>query len=263
MLSRALACWRTLSINPPETTAGRQVAVNHPDDPGAKPSPNLITPGEARMEPTDSPSRTASAPRVVGWLALAGVSLIAGIASYVHALYVVRSAGATAPVSFLVPALADLVILGASADLLAASRAGHGRPRLTMAALTVGIVVTLAMNVAAGGGHGLGGRLVSGWPALAFTLALESLAGLVRRGRGGSPAQPAPAAFPVAAGCGHGAADTRDARLLDAYLHLRDCLGAKPSYRGLGLMFGIHHDTVRQLVIAADGDGREAGADAA
>ena len=64
----------------------------------------------------DSPA--TSAPRVVGWLALAGVSLIAGIASYFHALAVVQAAGATAPVAYLVPALADLVILGASADLL-------------------------------------------------------------------------------------------------------------------------------------------------
>lgn len=138
--------------------------------------------------PTDPPASAASAPRIVGWLALAGVSLIAGIASYFHALAVVTGAGATPPVSYLVPALADLVILGASADLLAASRARQPRPPLTMLALAVGIAVTLAMNIAAGGGHGLGGRLVSGWPALAFTLALESLAGLVRRGRGtGAP----------------------------------------------------------------------------
>lgn len=139
----------------------------------------------------DSPA--TSAPRVVGWLALAGVSLIAGIASYFHALAVVQAAGATAPVAYLVPALADLVILGASADLLAASRAGHARPKLTMLALAVGVVVTLAMNVAAGWHHGLGGRLVAGWPALAFVLALESLAGLVRRGRGGVSLSPAPA----------------------------------------------------------------------
>ena len=132
-------------------------------------------------------------PRVVGWLALAGVSLIAGIASYFHALAVVQAAGATAPVAYLVPALADLVILGASADLLAASRAGQPRPRLTMVALGVGVVVTLAMNVAAGSGHGLGGRLVAGWPALAFILALESLAGLVRRGRGGAVTAAVPA----------------------------------------------------------------------
>jgi hypothetical protein len=156
------------------------------------------------MDSTDRPTSTGRpasksqpattrAPRVVGWLALAGVSLIAGIASYFHALAVVQAAGATVPVAYLVPALADLVILGASADLLAASRAGHTRPQLTMLALGVGVVVTLAMNVAAGWGHGLGGRLVAGWPALAFILALESLAGLVRRGRAGASEAPGPA----------------------------------------------------------------------
>lgn len=212
------------------------------------------------MEPTDSPAAAArqprsaaSAPRVVGWLALAGVSLIAGVASYFHAFAVVDASGATAPVSYLVPALADLVILGASADLLAASRAGAGRPRLTMVALGVGIAVTLAMNVAAGNPHAVPKWLVNGWPALAFTLALESLAGLVRRGRGGAALSSAPAAVPVTAGCGHGAAGDRDGRLLDAYLHMRDCLGAKPSYRGIGMAFDVHHDTVRQLVMAADG----------
>ena len=191
------------------------------------------------------------APRVVGWLSLGGVSLIAGVASYFHAYSVVTAAGATAPVSLLVPALADLVILGASADLLAASRAGSARPRLTMVALGVGIVVTLAMNVAAGSHHGLGGRLVAGWPALAFTLALESLAGLVRRGRGGMSAAPAPAAQVVTAGCGHGVAETRDERIVDAYLHMRDCLGATPSYRQLGTAFGVHHATADQVVKAA------------
>jgi hypothetical protein len=200
---------------------------------------------------TDSPSRTASAPRVVGWLALAGVSLIAGIASYFHALAVVQAAGATPPVAYLVPALADLVILGASADMIAASRQGAGRPQLTMLSLGVGIAVTLAMNVAAGSDHGLGGRLVAGWPALAFTLALESLAGLVRRGRGGTDTPPVPAATTVTVGCGHGMAEDRDGKILDAWLHLRDCLGADPEYRGLGRAFSVHHDTIRQLVITA------------
>lgn len=210
------------------------------------------------MDLTDTQPRAASAPRVTGWIALAGVSLIAGVASYFHALAVVQGAGATAPVSYLVPALADLVILGASADMIAASRQGAGRPRLTMLSLGVGIAVTLAMNVAAGSDHGLGGRLVAGWPALAFTLALESLAGLVRRGRGGSLTSPAPAAV-TAGGCGHGVAESAEDRVLDAYLHMRDCLGGKPSFRDLGRAFGVHHATVAQVVREAlAGDDAEA-----
>ena len=191
------------------------------------------------------------APRVVGWLALGGVSLIAGIASYFHALGVVEASGATPPVSYLVPALADLVILGASADLLAASRAGQPRPKLTMLALSVGVVVTLAFNVVASHPHAMPSWLVDGWPALAFILALESLAGLVRRGRGARPDHPAPAAQIITVGCGHGVAETREERVVDAFLHQRDCLGAEPSYRDLGRAFGLHHDTAGQLVKAA------------
>lgn len=219
---------------------------------------------------TRPPSGGGRAPRVVGWLALGGVSVIAGVASYFHALDVVQASGATFPVSYLVPALADLVILGASADLLAASRSTGTRPKLTMLALAVGIVVTLLMNVAAADPHAVPRWLVNGWPALAFTLALESLAGLVRRGRGGVvPVSPVPAVTiqAVTAGCGHGVAEDRDARIVEAWAHLRDCLGAEPEYRGVGRMFSVHHDTVRQLVMAQAGDsdseGEQDDADAA
>jgi hypothetical protein len=94
-------------------------------------------------------------------------------------------------VAYLVPFLADLVILGASAALLDASRQDQSRPPLAMVALVAGIGVTLAMNVAAGWGNGPAGALVAGWPAVAFILALESLAGILRRGRGAlSPIAP-------------------------------------------------------------------------
>lgn len=69
-----------------------------------------------------------------------------------------------------------------------------------------------------------------------------------------SPQQPGATVSAVTVGCGHGLAGDRDSRILDGYLHLRDCLGADPSYRGIGTAFSVHHDTVRQLVIAADGD---------
>jgi hypothetical protein len=181
----------------------------------------------------------------VGWLALAGVSLIAGIASYFHALAVVQAAGATAPVAYLVPALADLVILGASADLLAASRAGQPRPRLAMVALGVGVVVTVAMNIAAGSGHGLGGRLVAGWPALAFVLALESLGGLVRRGRGGDSPNPVPA---TSSRCPHGVAASADEAIRLDWEHRTACLGEQPSQRQHAATWGVSRAKVAALV---------------
>ena len=142
--------------------------------------------------------QTTRAAVAVAWLALAGVSVLAGVASYLHGVAVVSSVGEGEPLDYLIPFLADLVILGASASLLAAARDGGRLPRLTIAALAVAIGVTLAVNVAAGWHHGWGGRLVAGWPAVAFILALHSLAGVVRRGRAGAPS-PAGAATP-----GHG-----------------------------------------------------------
>ena len=50
-----------------------------------------------RQNPTEPQTPRTRAPRIVGWLALAGVSLIAGIASYFHALGVVEASGARPP----------------------------------------------------------------------------------------------------------------------------------------------------------------------
>lgn len=145
-------------------------------------------------EPTDPPPAATSSTRVLAGCALAGVSAIAAVVSYLHGLAVVRAVGATGPVAYLIPFLADLVILGATTSLLDAARRRVAMPLLTVLSLLAGVGVTLAMNVAAGVGHGLAGALVAGWPAVAFILALESLAGMVRRGRGGESARPAPAA---------------------------------------------------------------------
>jgi hypothetical protein len=185
-------------------------------------------------------------------VALAGVSCIAAVVSYLHALEVVRSVGALAPVAYLIPFLADLVILGASASLLDASRRELRLPRLTVLSLCAGIGVTLAMNVAAGLGHGTAGALVAGWPAVAFILALESLAGMVRRGRGEVRREPA------VTGCRHLVAPSATAgeKAVAAWLHIRDCEGAEPTQREVSRRIGVHHATVGQLVRAGlNGDG--------
>jgi len=135
-----------------------------------------------------------SATRVLAGTALAGVSLIAGVVSYLHGLAVAERVGALPPVAYLIPFLADLVILGASAALIDATRGRNRRPVLAMLALAAGIGVTAVMNVAAGWRNGTGGALVAGWPAVAFVLALECLAGMVRRGRDGGSPPPVPAA---------------------------------------------------------------------
>jgi hypothetical protein len=139
-------------------------------------------------------TRATGSTRLLAGCALAGVSVIAAVVSYLHALEVVERVGAAAPVAYLIPFLADLVILGATSALIDAARQRQRMSPLTVLSLVAGVGVTLAMNVAAGYGHGAAGALVAGWPAVAFILALESLAGMVRRGRGGVSPQPAPAA---------------------------------------------------------------------
>ena len=151
-------------------------------------------------------SETRKTPRVVGAAALAGVASIAAVVSYLHALAVVRAVGASGLVEWLIPFLADLVIVGASASLLDAARNGQRIPRLPVVSLAVAIGVTLAMNVAAGLGHGVAGALVAGWPAVAFILSLESLAGIIRRSRRTEPDE----------ACGHEPAGSLDEAILAA-----------------------------------------------
>ena len=191
-------------------------------------------------------TESTRATRWIAGCALAGVSLIAAVVSYLHALDVVRAVGATPPVEYLIPFLADLVILGASAALLDAARRHHGVPLLAVLSLAAGVGVTLAMNVAAGWHHGAAGALVAGWPAVAFILALESLAGMVRRSQLAAAPEPAP----PPEDCPHAVAATAplDERALAAWLHIRDCEGREPKYREVGRSLGVHHQTVAKLV---------------
>lgn len=195
------------------------------------------------MPYASSMPESTRATRWIAGCALAGVSLIAAVVSYLHALAVARAVGATPPVSYLIPFLADLVILGASAALLDAARRRHGMPLLVVVSLAAGVGVTLAMNVAAGWHHGAAGALVAGWPAVAFILALESLAGMVRRSQ-----EPARAAVPDQ--CAHvlPADASQDERIVAAFEHARDCLHGKPYFRAIGRQLGVHHATVAKAV---------------
>jgi hypothetical protein len=198
------------------------------------------------MQVNDSHPGHNRATRWTARLALAGVSVIAAVVSYFHALAVVQGAGATPPVSYLVPFLADLVILGGSAALLDASRLSQPRPGLATVALAVGIMVTVAMNVAAGWADGLAGALVAGWPAVAFILALESLAGILRRGRG-APLPGVGGDAPATLGhCPHRVGGPADA-IRVAVEHARECLDEKVVIRELARQTGIDHRKLSTL----------------
>jgi hypothetical protein len=189
------------------------------------------------------------ATRLVAWLALAGVSLIAGVVSYIHGHTVCLALGTGWLVAWLTPFLADLVILGESAALVDASRRHLRLPRWDILALVVAVGMTLAMNVAAADPHILPAWLVDAWPPVAFGLALHCIAGLVRRGRGGEAPARAPAT-PDA--CPHGVPETAEEAVRIAFEHGRDCLGKAPAYRQLATRFGIDRNKVPRLVAPKD-----------
>lgn len=116
-------------------------------------------------------------------LSLTAVALIAAVASYLHALVVVQAADGRGLVAYFIPFLADLVIASAAANILDAGRTGHARPRWSIAAVGVGIVATLYANIMYGYPERVPSWLVNGWPPVAFALTLESITGMVRRGR--------------------------------------------------------------------------------
>jgi hypothetical protein len=88
--------------------------------------------------------------RLVAGLALFALAAITAIVSYLHALAVVRSVGNTGPAAYLIPCVADLMIVSASMALLEAARNSASKPALAVISLVFGIGATLAMNVAAG-----------------------------------------------------------------------------------------------------------------
>lgn len=179
--------------------------------------------------------------RLMAGLALAALAGITAVVSYLHALAVVRAAGNSGLVAYLVPFVADLMIATASLALLEAARNGARKPPLAVASVVVGIGATLAMNVAAGMGHGTGGALVAALPPVALVLSLETLMGLVRRARGGQlPAMPGQ--------CPHEVAGSAEEAIIAAFLHGRDCLEDQPSQRHLAAAFGLSRQRVAELV---------------
>lgn len=191
-----------------------------------------------------------SAARGTAWIALAGVSVGGGVASYLHGFAVCLALGTGPWVAAITPALADLVILGESAALLEVSRNRQSWPLWDIAALVLAILATLTMNVAAAHPAWLPLWLVDAWPPVAFGLALHCLIGMVRRGR--SAAEP-PGIVPPGDQCGHvlpaGASDAE--RIVAAYQHAVDCEGLKRQFRPVGRQFGVHHATVAKLVRAS------------
>jgi Protein of unknown function (DUF2637) len=123
------------------------------------------------------------ADRIIRWstaLAVLGVAVVAAVASYEHAYDLVRAHGEAGWTARLVPLTVDGLIYASSMVMLDSARRKTTVPTLARWLLGLGIVATLAANVAHGLGHGLTGAAVAAWPAVALVGSYELLMLVIR-----------------------------------------------------------------------------------
>jgi hypothetical protein len=113
--------------------------------------------------------------RFLAGLAVLAVALVAGWVSFGHIATLAAAHGYSTATAHMLPVSVDGLILASSMALLTGSA-----PWLSRAGLVLGIVATLAANVAAGVQFGAVGALVSVWPAVAFVVASEILLRMIR-----------------------------------------------------------------------------------
>jgi hypothetical protein len=124
-----------------------------------------------------------TADRIIRWttaVAVIGVAAIAAVVSYEHAGDLVRAHGETGWTARLIPLTVDGLIYASSMVTLDSARRGARVPALARWLLGLGIVATLAANVAHGLGHGLVGAAVGAWPAVALVGSYELLMVIIR-----------------------------------------------------------------------------------
>jgi hypothetical protein len=152
--------------------------------------------------PTQAAGRARWSDRLITALAavaVVAIAVVAAIVSYRHALTVARDHGETGATAYLTPATVDGLVLVASLVMLDAARRRQHPPVLAWCALALGIGATLGINVLYGIQHGTIGAAIAAWPAVALTIAVELLMGMIRRRAVPAPA-PVPVPVPVAEG---------------------------------------------------------------
>jgi hypothetical protein len=116
--------------------------------------------------------------RVLTGLAVLAVAVVAGYVSYGHIEVLALGHGYGIDAARVLPISVDGLIVAASMALLTGSA-----PWLARAGLVLGILATLAANIAAGAQFGVVGALVNAWPAVAFIVASEILLRSLRAAR--------------------------------------------------------------------------------
>jgi uncharacterized protein DUF2637 len=112
-----------------------------------------------------------AADRVIRWstaLAVVGVAAVAAVVSYEHASDLVWEHGESGWTGRLIPLTVDGLIYASSMVMLESAWRGVRVPALARWLLGLGIIATLAANVAHGLGHGSICAVVAMWPAVAL-----------------------------------------------------------------------------------------------
>ena len=119
--------------------------------------------------------------RALTGLAVLAVAVIAAVVSFSHIESLALGHGQPLWDARLLPLSVDGLIVVSSLTLLTEARAQRGAPGLARAGLDLGVVATLAANVAFGFHFGPVGAVISGWPAAGFIVSGEILVGQLRR----------------------------------------------------------------------------------
>ena len=127
--------------------------------------------------------------RVSTAAAVLGVAGIAAYVSYWHAFEVVHAHGESGVTARLEPATIDGLVYSSSMVVLYAARHRLAAPPLARWLLALGIVATLAANVAHGWSHGPVGAAVAAWPAASLVGSYELLLWLIRTAAAGAAAR--------------------------------------------------------------------------
>ncbi len=136
------------------------------------------------------PAASGGVDRAIRVSTAAVVLAVAGIAAYIsywHAYAVVREYGETGVTAQLEPATIDGLVYASSMVILYAARHRLPVPKLARWMLALGILASLAVNVAQGWSHGLVGAVVAAWPAVSLVGSYELLAWIVRTAATGEP----------------------------------------------------------------------------
>ena len=123
--------------------------------------------------------------RVSTAVAVLAVAGVAAYVSYWHAYAVVCAHGETGITARLEPATIDGLVYASSMVNLYAARHRLPVPVLARWLLAVGIIATLAANMAQGWSHGPVGAVIAAWPAVSLVGSYELLVWIIRTAAAG------------------------------------------------------------------------------